>query len=184
MEMQEDNKDTLKELKSLASSLRRITLAMRDNYFDLRRFVIQEICLLLILVLMLVISARLMLGAYIIIYLVFPTIIISLQVLTIIKLTKLGEKHNHFYNQGRETIKTMSDKAEWTRYKRRLIYKGNDVDVSKAVDDFFITSEQFWSPSRSEKNYFSTLIRLSPIIVITLLIAIIGYAIRTITGIL
>jgi len=180
--MPEDNKETLKELKSLASSLRRITLAMRDNYIDLRRFVIQEICLLLILVLILAISARFMMGAYILVYLVFPAIIISLQALTIIKLTKLGEKHNQFYNQGRETIKTMSDKAEWTKYKRRLIYRGNDVDVSEAVDDFFIASEQLWSPSRSEKNYYYTLMRLSPIIVITLLIAIIGYAIRVITG--
>ena len=72
----------------------------------------------------------------------------------------------------------MSDKAEWTRYKRRLIYRGNDVEVSEAVDDFFITSEQLWSPSRSEKKYFYTLIRLSPIIVITLLIAMIGYIIQ------
>lgn len=176
--MLEDNKETLQELKSLASSLRKITLAMRDNYVALRRFVIQEIYLLLILVLMLAIGSRLKEGVYVLLYMVFPVIIISLLSLTIIKLTKLGEKHTQYYNQGRETIKTMSDKAEWTRYKRRLIYRGNDVEVSEAVDDFFITSEQLWSPSRSEKKYFYTLIRLSPIIVITLLIAMIGYIIQ------
>lgn len=173
MEMPEDNKETLIELKSLAYSLRRITLAMRDNYAVLRRFVFQEIYLFLILLVVFAIGARLMRELYMLIYMVFPALIIFLLALTIIKLTQLGEKHNQYYIQGREIIKTMSDKAEWTRYKKRLIYRGNDVEVSQAVDDFFIVSEQLWSPSRSEKNYYYTLVRLSPIIIVTLLIAII-----------
>lgn len=173
MEMPEYNKETLRELKSLASSLRRITLAMRDNYVVLRRFVIQEIYLFLILLLVFAIGVRFMTELFILVYMVFPALIIILLALTIIKLAQLGEKHNQYYIQGREIIKTMSDKAEWTRYKKRLIYRGNDVEVSQAVDDFFIASEQLWSPSRSEKNCYYTLMRLSPIIIVTLLIAII-----------
>lgn len=178
--MPEDNKETLKELKSLAFSLRRITLAMRDNYAVLRRFIIQEIYLTLILILMFAIGARFMTGLYILVYMIFPALIIILLALTITKLTKMGEKHNQYYIQGREIIKTMSDKAEWTRYKRRLIYRGNDIEVliSRAVDDFFIISEQFWSPSRSEKNYYYTLLRLSPFFIVTLLIAIMASVIQ------
>lgn len=169
--MPEDNKETLRELKSLAYSLRRITLAMRDNYAVLRRFVFQEIYLFLILLLLFVIGARLM-TLYMLVYMVFLVLIIFLLALTIIKLTQLGEKHNQYYIQGREIIKTMSDKAEWTKYKKRLIYRGNDVEVSQAVDDFFIVSEQLWSPSRSEINCYYTLVRLFSIIIVTLLIAI------------
>ena len=177
--MPEDNKETLIELKSLAYLLRRITLAMRDNYAVLRRFVFQEIYLFLILVVVFAIGTRLITELYIFVYMVFPALIIILLALTIIKLTQLGEKHNQYYIQGREIIKTMSDKAEWTRYKKRLIYRGNDVEVSESVDDFFIVSEQLWSPSRSEKNCYYTLVRLSPIIIITFLIASIVILIST-----
>lgn len=168
--MSEQNKETIKELKSLVSSLRNITEAMSDNYVILSRIVIKELISLFLLFIILLFYSRVMNNSlYVLPCLAILALLLFLLTMMSYKLVKLGTRHNEFYNEGKHIIKTMADKAEWTTFKKKLIYNGNDVEVSNSVNDFFYISEKIWSPSRTEKRYYISLVASMPVVILATL---------------
>lgn len=178
--MSEQNKETIKELKSLVSNLQVITKAMSDNYAVLSKIVIQELLILFFLFILLLIYGRIVNNSfYVLPCLAILSILLFLLSMIGYKLVKLGAKHKEYFTEGKHIIKTMADKAEWTTFKKRLIYNGNDAEVSNSVNDFFIVSEKTWSPSRTEKRYFISLVASLPMVILSTLLII---AIKVIFG--
>ena len=166
--MSEQNNETSQQLKRLAIDLHNIALSMRVQYRFLSFLVFVEVLCLVIIPGFIVFENRILQELDSAILAIFILLIVDVVALIIyVRLRRRGSSFRISYQEGRGILQTMADKAEWTRYKKRLIYRGNDEKTSYAVDDFFSVSEKTWSPCRSERRYYSLLVLMFPLYVLS-----------------
>lgn len=166
--MSEQNKETSQQLKKLAIDLHNIALSMRAQYRLLSFLAYAEVLCLVVMSGFIVFGNRILReldSAFLAIFLLLVVDIVA--IFTYIRLRRRGLYFRKSYQEGLGILKTMADRAEWTRYKKRLIYRGNDESISNAVDDFFSVSERTWSPCRSERRYYSILVLMFPLYVLS-----------------
>lgn len=163
MAITEQNKDTSLQLKELALGLHNISLSMRVQYRTLSSLAFAEVfCLVIILLLFLFGSRTLRDLNSIILAAILLVIVDIIAIIIYVRLRRNEMSFRKKYQEGRGILKIMADKAEWTNYKKKLIYRGNEEKTSSAVDAFFSVSEKMWSPCRSEKRYYAILVFVFP----------------------
>lgn len=161
--MAEQNKETVQYLKELAEYMQDIARTMRVQYRILSFWAYAEVLSFVAISVFMVSCNRILHESGT----VFPAVLLllilnGLSFVFYVLLRKQGKSFRQKYKEGREMLQTMADKAEWSRYKKKLIYKGNDESVSNAIYDFFSISEKLWSPCRLEKKYYTILILIFP----------------------
>lgn len=161
--MAEQNKETFQQLKKYASHLQKIVFMMQSQYRTLTFFAYAVVlCLIVILILLIFVSTIIRKSESFIFAIVLMVIVYIVSIVDYMQLRKQGMIFRQKYQEGRKVLQIMVDKAEWSRYKKRLIYRGNDEIMDNAIDKFFLTSEKVWSPCRSEKRFFSILMLIFP----------------------
>lgn len=170
--MSEQNKETTQQLKELALDLQNIAMTMRSQYRLLSFLVNTEVLFLFIISIFVALCNRIVREFDSVFSVILLLLIINFfAIINYMKLRKQGISFRKKYQEGRKILQIMADKAEWTRYKKRLIYKGNDEKTSNAVDFFFYIAEKKWSPCRTEKKYYAFLLLTVPFFIIYSFIA-------------
>lgn len=169
------NKETLQKLKELSSSLQLIVDKLLSQYRVLARLANVMVVCFLNITFLLMFCKKLILGLDSVVYSVLMLISIdTISIMVFIRLIKAASCFRKTYYEGRDILKDMADKAEWTRYKKRLIYKGTEESVNNVVEGFFKVTEKAWSPFRTENRYYFMLVTFFiPFILSTLIVFII-----------
>lgn len=169
------NKETLQKLKELSSSLQLIVDKLLSQYRVLARLANVMVVCFLNITFLLMFCKKLILGLDSVVYSVLMLISIdTISIMVLIRLIKAASCFRKTYYEGRDILKDMADKAEWTRYKKRLIYKGTEESVNNVVEGFFKVTEKAWSPFRTENRYYFMLVTFFiPFILSTLIVFII-----------
>lgn len=174
--MLEQNKETVQQLKGLAICLKNIAQTMRVQYRILSLLAYAEVLYLIVISVFLRFSSRVIQELDSAFYTIILLLIVDMfAIVNYVRLCKQGHSFRQKYQEGREILQTMADKAEWTRYKKRLIYRGSDENTTKAIDAFFSVSEKMWSPCRSEKKYYIILALMVPVYVLISFLAFVVY---------
>ena len=101
----------------------------------------------------------------------------SISFIVLVRMLKAADCFRKTYYEGRDILKDMADKAEWTRYKKRLIYKGSEESVNNVVEGFIKVTEKAWSPFRTENRYYFILVTIFiPYIISSIMVFIIKAA--------
>lgn len=170
--MLEQNKYTSLQLKGLALGLHNISLMMRTQYRVLSSLAFAAVlCLVIILGFIFGVSWILRELDSVFLGAILLLIVDIVAIFIYVRLRRRGMSFRRKYQEGCEILKNLADKAEWTSYKKRLIYRGNWEYTSYAVDEFFSISEKIWSPCRSEIRYYAILVLVFPPIVSSSFIA-------------
>lgn len=155
------NKDTLQKLKELSSSLQLIVDKLRSQYRILSSLANVMVVCFLNITFLLIFCKKLILGLG---SAIDPFLMLismdAILVIAFIRLLKAAACFRKTYFEGRDILKDMADIAEWTRYKKRLIYKGKEESVSNVVEGFFKVTEKAWSPFRTENRYYFMLVTI------------------------
>lgn len=160
------NKETVQQLKELSTSLHSISLIMQAQYQVLVFWIYVELfCLVVILITLAFCSKILQEYNAILLSILWFLGVDVVTIMTYFKLRRSGKTFIRDFNKGCDILRIIADRAEWTRYKKELIYKGNNNTINDAVNSFFSVSERCWSPRRSEKRYYTILVRFLPIFV-------------------
>lgn len=155
------NKDTLQKLKELSSSLQLIVDKLQSQYLVLSRLANVMVVCFLNITLLLMFCKKLILEIDSVIYPCLMLISIdAISIIVFIRLLNAAACFRKTYYEGREILKDMADKAEWTRYKKRLIYRGREESVNNVVEGFFKVTEKAWSPFRTENRYYFMLVTI------------------------
>ena len=172
------NKETLQKLKELSSSLQLIVDKLQSQYRELSRLANVMVVCFLNIIFLLMFCKKLILGLDSVIYPVLMLISIdTISIMVFIRLIKAAACFRKTYYEGRDILKDMADKAEWTRYKKRLIYKGSEESVNNVVEGFFKVTEKAWSPFRTENRYYFILVTIFiPYIISSIMVFIIKAA--------
>ena len=155
------NKETLQKLKELSSSLQLIVDKLQSQYRVLSGLAnILVVCFLNITFLLMFCKKLILVfdsGIYPFLMLLFLD---SISFIVLVRMLKAAACFRKTYYEGRDILKDMADKAEWTRYKKRLIYKGTEESVNNVVEGFFMVTERVWSPFRTENRYYFMLVTI------------------------
>lgn len=155
------NKETLQKLKELSSGLQLIVDKLQSQYRVLSGLAnIMVVCFLNITFL-LMFCKKLILVFDSVIFPFFMLIFMdAISFIVLVRMLKAAAYFRKTYYEGRDILKDMADKAEWTRYKKRLIYKGSEESVNNVVEGFFMVTEKAWSPFRTENRYYVMLVTI------------------------
>lgn len=176
--MQKQYKNTSQQIKELALCLHNIALYMQLQYRKISVIAFVEVLSLVVNFVFLRFESIIIckLGSVALtVSLLFVVDIVTM--IGYVMLRRIGISFRHSYKKGLEILQTMADKSEWTRYKRKLIYRGDNENMSNAVDIFFSLSEKKWSPCRSEKRYYIILMLIIPFSILCSILAFILKAI-------
>ena len=172
------NKETLQKLKELSSSLQLIVDKLQSQYRVLSGLAnILVVCFLNITFLLMFCKKLLLVFDSVIFPFLMLIFLDSISFIVLVRMLKAAACFRKTYYEGRDILKDMADKAEWTRYKKRLIYKGTEESVNNVVEGFFMVTERVWSPFRTENRYYFMLVTIFiPYIISSILVFIIKAA--------
>lgn len=172
------NKETLQKLKELSSSLQLIVDKLQSQYRVLSGLAnILVVCFLNITFLLMFCKKLLLVFDSVIFPFLMLLFLDSISFIVLVRMLKAAACFRKTYYEGRDILKDMADKAEWTRYKKRLIYKGTEESVNNVVEGFFMVTERVWSPFRTENRYYFMLVTIFiPYIISSILVFIIKAA--------
>lgn len=166
------NRETKQQLKDLATRLSKISFLMHAQYRSIAFLVYVELsCLVVILITFAFCSKIQRELTSILLSILWLFTVDTVTIMIYLRLRSRGKTFIHNFNEGCKILQNMADKAEWTRYKKRLIYNGNDNSINDAVNSFFSISEKIWSPRRSDVKYYSLLTRMLPTFVLYISLA-------------
>ena len=155
------NKETLQKLKELSSSLQLITDKLQSQYRVLSGLAnIMVVCFLNITFLLMFCKKLILVFDSVIYPFLMLLFLDSISFIVLVRMLKAAACFRKTYYEGRDILKDMADKAEWTRYKKRLIYKGSEESVNNVVEGFFMVTEKAWSPFRTENRYYVMLVTI------------------------
>lgn len=155
------NKETLQNLKELSSGLQLIVYKLQIQYRALSMMANVLVVCFLNITFLLMFCKKIILELDSVIYPCLMLISIdAISIIVFIRLLKAASYFRKTYYEGRDILKNMADKAEWTRYKKRLIYKGTEESVNNVVEGFFKVTEKAWSPFRTENRYYFMLVTI------------------------
>lgn len=166
------NKETIQQLKEFATKLSNISLLLHAQYRSLVFLVyIESSCLVIILITFAFCSKIQRELIPILLSILWLFTVDAVTIMIYLRLRRRGKTFIQNFNEGCSILQNMADRAEWTQYKKKLIYKGNDSTINDAVNSFFSVSERTWSPRRSEKKYYAILVHISPLLILYLSLA-------------
>lgn len=172
------NKETLQKLKELSSSLQLIVDKLQSQYRVLSGLAnILVVCFLNITFLLMFCKKLILVFDSVIFPFLMLIFLDSISFIVLVRMLKAAACFRKTYYEGRDILKDMADKAEWTRYKKRLIYKGTEESVNNVVEGFFMVTERVWSPFRTENRYYFMLVTIFiPYIISSIIVFIIKVA--------
>lgn len=166
------NRETIQQLKNLATRLNNISFLMHAQYRSIAFLVYVELSCLVVILITFAFCGKIQRElTSILLSILWLFTVDTVTIMIYLRLRSRGKAFIHNFNEGYKILQNMADKTEWTRYKKRLIYNGNDNSINGVVNYFFSISEKIWSPRRSDGKYYSLLTRMLPIFVLYISLA-------------